>query len=214
MSNLVSFVMLGTVMTLAMLMRWGKRQAALLDTTGAEAKREAFWCLFPGLLLVLLGGNIAFTWPLSSTALAAGTFSGNANIVIGWPAFFFGLLLILAWVMVLLVPGPLRVIWQPLCSIASFGGIMLLVLGVAILAGHIGQPPSTDPMLIQQIANPLIWAILYWLMGLAACISPLALTRPRWMVIGKGLLLLPLLVLSLFTLFTLIVHVQIPHLLS
>src|SRR5437899_6663951 len=73
-----------------------------------------------------------------------------------------------------------RLMLMPLCHIASIGGVMLLALGIAILHSHIGELPASDPPLIWTIFNSLIWAQVYWCLGLAACISPLALAHPRW----------------------------------
>ncbi|WP_201374015.1 hypothetical protein [Ktedonobacter robiniae] len=83
-----------------------------------------------------------------------------------------------------------------------------MALGIAIFHSHVGEPPASDPLLIRTIFNSLTWAQVYWYLGLAACISPLALAHPRWLSRGRWLLLVLGGVLFLASMLTLIAHVE------
>ncbi|XOB97432.1 DUF981 family protein [Deinococcota bacterium DY0809b] len=126
---------------------------AYLDRASPDERRPwafAFWTA--GLLLVVPGLHVTLTWPLP----------GAYNILMGEPALFFGVVLLLTGF----------AIWHgldltPLTWTALFGGFALLALSVAILQHGLSRAP-------------LMWALGYGALGLAAVLTPLAYRAPGW----------------------------------
>lgn len=189
--------------------RWGNPRFCLLTSSLAMRRQEAWGFFLPGLLLTILGLHMVLVWPLVSSPLSAGEgYAGNANIVIGCPSLFFGVLFLSVWLTLLTSQGEARFVLMPLGHVASIGGVMLLVLGIAIFHSHVGEPPASDTPLIRSIFNSWTWALVYGCLGLAACISPLALVHLRWLARGRWLLLVPGVILFIALVLTLIAHVE------
>lgn len=67
---------------------------------------------------------------------------------------------------------------------------------------------TTQARFWPAIFNSLTRMLIYWCLGLAVCISPLALAQPHWLSRGRCLLLVPGIVLFLASMLTLIVHIE------
>jgi uncharacterized membrane protein len=109
--------------------------------------------------LTIIGLYITLCWPLT----------GSANIFIGEPVLFFGTLLcIAAW----LIAHEEEI--SVLTIVARFGGIMLLIIAVAIVANGLGAPPASEGVIghppIATIFT-LFWAIAYICTGICAIVS-------------------------------------------
>jgi uncharacterized membrane protein len=109
--------------------------------------------------LTILGLSITLSWPLT----------GAANIIIGGPSLLFGFLLCMAaW---LIARGEDL---AALTGVARLGGIMLMVMAVAIVMNGLGAPPASEG----AIGHPpiatlfsVLWATAYMCVGICAVIS-------------------------------------------
>jgi putative membrane protein len=117
----------------------------------AEKVRPWGWSfLAVGLVLALPALHLTLTWPLP----------GGNNIIMGEPAFYFGVLLAVAG-LVILRGHDLR----PLAWLSLPGGVALVTIAVAILQHNLTR-------------SPVMWAIAYAAIGIAAILVPFAYRVP------------------------------------
>lgn len=141
------------------------------DSLVDEHRHEAYGFFASGLPLTVLGFHMVLTWPLK----ASHPFTGNANIVLGWPALFFGLLFLMAGLVIRFEHGKGTVAFKPLTRIARIGAVMQLALAIAILKTGTGVPPSSEAGFIRILFGPVTWASVYLASAIAAFCSGWAL---------------------------------------
>lgn len=204
-----SLLLLVDAAALLLLVRYGvtiSLKPALVDQSLETHRAEGYPFLFIGLLMTILGARIALFWPLGATVPP----SGNPNIVIGWPALFFGVLFLVASLLMLRGNGFARDMLRPLCWPAACGGAMNCVLALALLQTGLGQPRPVDPMIIRVFFGSYSWAGVYIFTGLGALLSPLAIRAPGiWRLAMSVIILLSGAFLLLASLLVIMVHVQL-----
>ncbi len=127
----------------------------------AELVRPWGWSfLATGLLLAIPALHLTLTWPLP----------GGNNIIMGEPALYFGVLLSLAG-LIILIGHDLR----PLAWLSLPGGIVLVVIAGAILQHGLTRSPA-------------MWAIAYGTIGIAGMLVPVSFRIPPLRLIAAGLL--------------------------
>ncbi len=143
--------------------------------------------IFSGAFLGITGMHMTLTWPLEQID---GVFCCAVdNVTFGEPAAFYGILTLIAGFAILRAEdradrgiramdlvGTLR----PILYIAAVGGFGLILFGIAGL--HFGQwrPPEVEPiarLLSGSLIEPLMVFSMYVFTGIAAILSPLALTN-------------------------------------
>lgn len=142
--------------------------------------------IFSGAFLGITGMHMTLTWPLEQIE---GVFCCAVdNVTFGEPAAFYGLLTLLAGFAILraedradrgIRPMDLVATLRPLLYVAAVGGFGLILFGIAGL--HFGQwrPPEVEPiarLLSGSLIEPLMVFAMYVFTGIAAILSPFALT--------------------------------------
>ena len=143
--------------------------------------------IFSGAFLGATGTHMMLTWPLEQIE---GVFCCAVdNVTFGEPAAFYGLLTLLAGFAILrsedradrgIRPMDLVATLRPLLYVAAIGGFGLIMFGIAGL--HFGQwrPPEIEPiarLLAGSLIEPLMVFAMYVGTGIAAILSPFALTN-------------------------------------
>ena len=143
--------------------------------------------VFSGAFLGITGVHMMLTWPLEQIE---GVFCCAVdNVTFGEPAAFYGLLTLLAGFAILraedradrgIRPMDLVATLRPLLYVAAVGGFGLILFGIAGL--HFGQwrPPEIEPiarLLAGSLIEPLMVFAMYVGTGIAAILSPFALTN-------------------------------------
>lgn len=156
----------------------------------------------PGLVcfalpLAILGFLCIITWPLP----------GAANIVVGFPSCFFGMLLIIAAWLIARGEDVRTMLRLP----ALFGGSMLIILALAIIMNRVGAPPASEGAIGQPpvaIIISLLWAIAYSSTGAVAIIAPrVQVLTPSWYRILSVLILISLFLFGSQAVISLLSHV-------
>lgn len=140
-----------------------------------------------GGFLALTGFHMMLTWPLEQIE---GVFCCAVdNVTFGEPAAFYGLLTMIAGFALLRAEDradrgiremDVTATLRPILYMAAIGGFALIILGIAGL--HFGQwrPPTIEPiarLLAGNLIEPLMVFTMYVLTGVAAVLSPFALTN-------------------------------------
>ena len=143
--------------------------------------------VFLGAFLGVTGMHMTLTWPLEQIE---NTFCCAVdNVTFGEPAAFYGLLTLIAGIAIIraedkadrgLRPLDLVATLRPLLYVAAVGGFGLIMFGIAGL--HFGQwrPPTVEPiarLLAGNMIEPLMVFSMYVITGVAAILSPFALTN-------------------------------------
>jgi uncharacterized membrane protein len=145
----------------------------------------------------IIGLYITLCWPLT----------GSANIFIGEPVLFFGTLLCMAaWLIAR--EEDLAV----LTIVARFGGIMLIIMALAIVANGLGAPPTSEG----AIGHPpiatlfsLLWSAAYLCTGICALVSRQILAGSfsrRWQKVFQVLCWTALIIFGIQAVLATLVH--------
>lgn len=155
--------------------------------TGRSLAGFGWGFVFTGAFLGITGMHMTLTWPLEQIE---GVFCCAVdNVTFGEPAAFYGILTFIAGLAILraedradhgIRPLDLVATLRPLLYIAAIGGFGIIMFGIAGL--HFGQwrPPEIEPiarLLAGSLIEPLIVFALYVFTGIAAILSPFALTN-------------------------------------
>lgn len=143
--------------------------------------------IFLGGFLGITGVHMTLTWPLEQ--IEEVFCCAVDNVTFGEPAMFYGLLTLIAGIAIIraeekadlgLRPLDLVATLRPILYVAAVGGFGLIMFGIAGL--HFGQwrPPDVEPiarLLAGSMIEPLMVFSMYVGTGIAALLSPFALTN-------------------------------------
>lgn len=124
------------------------------DHQGVEGWAYMFAAL--GLLLAITGTHMTLTWPLKQIPVAGVACCAADNVAFGEPAMFFGLLVFFTALAILRgerrayernLPLDIVATVRPMLYAGAFGGIGLIMIGIAgIQFGMWGPPPPDEPI--------------------------------------------------------------------
>lgn len=162
---------------------------AALARHGRTLSGFAWAFIFLGAFLGITGMHMTLTWPLEQIE---GVFCCAVdNVTFGEPAAFYGIITFIAGLAILrgedradrgIRDFDLVATLRPILYVAAAGGIGLIFFGIAGM--HFGQwrPPAVEPiarLLEGQLIEPLMVFTMYVGTGVAAMLSPFALTNKK-----------------------------------
>ncbi|MDP9806021.1 putative membrane protein [Trueperella bonasi] len=166
--------------------------AVLFARTATQPNRRSLagfgWAfVMTGGYLAIFGTHMALTWPLVEVE---GAFCCTVdNITFGEPAAFYGMLALVAGVAIIRgesaaertgVKMDVVAILRPILYVAAIGGFGLILIGIAGMHFGMWRPPDIEPvarLLAGNLLEPLMVMSLYVGTGVAALLTPFALTN-------------------------------------
>ena len=148
-----------------------------------------------GLLLAITGTHMTLTWPLKQIPVPGVACCAADNVAFGEPAMLFGILVFFAALAIIRgekraydrnVPFDIVATVRPMLYAGAFGGIGLIMIGIAgIQFGMWGPPPPDEPIariMGDSILERFYVAGAYVITGIAAITGPFA---PESRIVGR-----------------------------
>jgi uncharacterized membrane protein len=148
-----------------------------------------------GLLLAITGTHMTLTWPLKQIPVAGVACCAADNVAFGEPAMLFGILVFFTALAILRaerrayernVPFDIVATVRPMLYAGAFGGIGLIMIGIAGIEFGMWGPPPPDEPIARIMGDPTsercYVAGAYVITGIAAITGPFA---PENRIMGR-----------------------------